>query len=106
MEHLAGYAVGPSAHTWDNVARRDFGLTPKELATLAAIGAYVRSTGQPMPRAALEAAAAIAHDDPKVPRVDLATPGRLFESGLINLVGSRAMRSYDITVAGSERLQR
>lgn len=104
-EHLLGLSAAPSEHTWENVARRDFDLTPRELATLAAIVAYVSVNGRPMPKAELQRLC-VEDDHPQAPEPSMTTPGRLFHEGLILLVGPREHRCYDATVAGLRRLER
>lgn len=90
-----------TAQVWLTVCRRDFDLKPRELGTLAAIAAYVKATGKPMPRAELERLAALHPDE-----ISLAAPAVLSDEGLIHLVGSHALRHYDTTKRGLERLQR
>ena len=83
--------------------REHFGLTPKELAALAAIACFVANVGSPMPRWELERAAASPDNQDRY-TLDLATPGRLYRLGLIRLVGYKDQRSYDMTVLGVARL--
>ena len=108
MEHLAnatGLALSPG-DTWETMSRREFNLTPRELATLVAITAYVATNGKPMPYGVLEYAATIEHDDPETPCADMTTPGRLAALGLVLLIGRRDGRSYDASVAALRRLAR
>ncbi len=86
--------------------REYFGLTPKELATLCAIGAFCKvQEGMAMPRFELERAAAEPDMD-GVYTLCLATPGRLERLGLIELRGYKDHRSYRPTPAGWQRLRR
>ena len=99
----AGLALAPAAHDWETVCRRDYGLTPKEHGTLAAIAAFNAVVEMPMPRWELERVAAKPEN---AGQIDLSTPGRLMALGLITLIGYRDKRCYEVTRAGRERLGR
>jgi hypothetical protein len=86
-------------HNWAMVCRRDFDLSPREVATLAAVSAYVLNVGTPMPRAELDALGARGE-------VDVSSPGRLADLGLLRLHGYREARCYSPTAAGIARLER
>jgi hypothetical protein len=91
---------------YESVVRACFGLTPKELATLCAIGVFCQvQEGLAMPRFELERVAAKPDMD-GVYALCLAAPGRLERLGLIELRGNKEHRSYRPTPTGWQRLRR
>lgn len=99
----ASQAVGDR---YESGIRECFGLTPKELATLCAIGVFCQvQEGLAMPRFELERAAAKPDMDCEY-TLCLAAPGRLERLGLIELRGNKDHRSFRPTPAGWQRLRR
>lgn len=101
MSQVAGLALSPSVPTWEEICRRDYGLTPREFGTLVAIIAFVDTVGGPMPRSELDRTAAKSEH---VGEIDTTTPGRLMRMGLIGLRGYQDRRFYSVTQDGRDRV--
>lgn len=91
---------------WKTICRAEFGLAPKELATLVAIATFCQvQEGMGMPRFELVRVAAKPDMDGSY-TLCLAAAARLERLGLVEYVGYKERRSCRPTPEGWKRLRR